>query len=186
MTTDTPRPRSNAISPVVTMGSGGPDTAPEEVQRFFASEFSADMIPAPRGDYVRYEDYAALSAKLEAERAKPPSYRFTAANLIGSVALGFDCIQRSDVREAFLFHGGKAVIAGSYISFNGVAIMPVPYWEAEKARAEAAEARAEAAEAELAEAVGVIKFCARLNVTVIEKGERARAYLDRHQKETGV
>ena len=66
--TDTPRPRSNAISPVVTMGSGGPDTSPEEVQRFFASEFSTDMIPAPRGDYVRYEDYAALSAAMEAEK----------------------------------------------------------------------------------------------------------------------
>ena len=47
-------------------------------------------------------------------------------------------------------------------------------------------ARAEAAGAELAEAVGVIKFCARLNVTVIEKGERARAFLARHQKEAGA
>ena len=50
-------------------------------------------------------------------------------------------------------------------------------------RAEAAEAERDALKAELAEAVEAIKFCARLNVTVIEKGERARAFLSR-QKET--
>ena len=44
-------------------------TAPEAVERFHASEFSAYMILSARGDYVRYEDYAALSAALEAERA---------------------------------------------------------------------------------------------------------------------
>ena len=46
------------------------DTSPEAVERFHASEFSADMIPAPRGDYVRYENYAALSAERDALKAE--------------------------------------------------------------------------------------------------------------------
>ena len=74
--TDTSRPRSNAISPVVFMGSGGPDTSkakdltPEAVERL-AEKL---MAPADRF-YLGYGQNAAatlraLSAALEAERDK--------------------------------------------------------------------------------------------------------------------
>ena len=42
---------------------------------------------------------------------------------------------------------------------------------------EAEKVRAEAAEAKLKKAVEVARFCARADVTVIEKGNRARAFL---------
>ena len=73
--TDTPRPRSNAISPVVFMGSGGPDTSPEEVERYnpiAVAPHDIDPYGAmetdPAGGFVQHEDYAALSAELEAEK----------------------------------------------------------------------------------------------------------------------
>ena len=63
--TDTPRSRSNAISPVVFMGSGGPDTSPEAVERYLDMRHNheADLIPVSAKALIR-----ALSAALEAER----------------------------------------------------------------------------------------------------------------------
>ena len=52
-----------------------PDLTPESVERFTSSfwasemEAGAEMEPDPRGDWVRYSDYAALSASLEAKKA---------------------------------------------------------------------------------------------------------------------
>ena len=56
--TDTSRPRSNAISPVVFMGSGGPDlTAPEAV---------AITVKRLRHDWLEQKDEAAIADMLEA------------------------------------------------------------------------------------------------------------------------
>ena len=54
-------------------------SALEAVERFHASEFSADMIPAPRGDYVRHSDYAALSAALERKKEAAEFWEHCAA-----------------------------------------------------------------------------------------------------------
>ena len=67
-------------------------TAPEAVERFHASEFSADMIPASRGDYVRYEDYAALSAALEAEKARNEKLEVDMANFAEANHRQANCI----------------------------------------------------------------------------------------------
>lgn len=66
--TDTPR--SNAISPVVFMGSGGPDLTPEAVERLRARLYPRN--PSEAYGALRMEAdamIAALSAALEAERA---------------------------------------------------------------------------------------------------------------------
>ena len=42
-----------------------PDTSPEAVDRFYPSEFGDGMIPAARGEWVRFDAYAALRAEVE-------------------------------------------------------------------------------------------------------------------------
>ena len=69
--TDTPRPRSTAISPVVFMGLGGPDlTAPESVERLAKSTERAmqKLLGVPFVDCEEAATLRALSAALEAEK----------------------------------------------------------------------------------------------------------------------
>ena len=134
-----------------------PDTSAEAVERMALihdqfntpQEGHAFYAPAMRASTHRgtaatlralAAERNALKAELEAERQNRSTYSFFTASLMGATVLGFDYLMRSDNPGCALFHGGRPVINNGLISFDGIAIMPAPYWKEMEAHAKAAEA----------------------------------------------
>ena len=85
-----------------------PYTSPEAVERFTSSfwasemEAGAEMEPDPRGEWVRYSDYAALSAERDALKAELAEAVDALENITIAIGMGWDLDGVVDVARAFL------------------------------------------------------------------------------------
>ena len=140
----------------------------------------AESIGEGNDPFAAREAIEALSAALEAERAKTADGSFYQEKDIDALQADREILHKAGIVE---------------IAARNPNVMEyIKHWEA---RAEAAEAQLTVLKAELEEAVEVVKWygCEKNWTTEnpyeecsidLDEGNCARAFLDRHQKETGT